>query len=262
MRSTRPGCCFPRNRDGPELGRTHTSSTRAWSALLASLCLCVAPGGVARAADVSEFWPEANLFYGLSPRTRLYLDAAYAEGKESDERSMDLGAYLDVSLKPIKRRELWDEDWQRSRYFWARVGYDRIFKATGESGSDVAEDRGVVSLYGKAPLPAEVWLEVRARADLRWIDDEYSTRYRARLEATREFRVLDHTVVPYINYEWLFLTRATTHGRVLLRRRARKSLSASTSASRHISPARRTSSHMTKASSRSGCLPSGITETR
>jgi hypothetical protein len=215
MRSTRLGWSFPRRHDGAGAGSRHTSFTRTRSVLLATLCLYEALGGVARAADASEFWPEANLFYGLSPRTRLYLDAAYAEGKESDEQSMDLGAYVDVSFKPIRRQELWDEDWQRSRYFWARVGYDRIFKATGESGSDVAENRGVVSLHGKAPLPADVWLEARVRADLRWIDDQYSTRYRARLEATREFSVLDHTVVPYINYEWFFDTRYDAWTRTL-----------------------------------------------
>ncbi len=44
---------------------------------------------------------------------------------------------------------------------------------------------------------------------------EYSTRYRARLEATREFSVLDHTVVPYINYEWFFDTRYDAWTRTL-----------------------------------------------
>ena len=54
----------------------------------------------------------------------------------------------------------------------------------------------IVSLYAKNELPAAIWLEGRARADLRWIDDDYSTRYRFRLEATREFSVLDRPVRP------------------------------------------------------------------
>lgn len=102
--------------------------------------------GRAVAADSTEFWPELNAFIGLSPRTRLHLATAYAEGKESDTTSLDLAAYLDISLKPIARKELLTEDWQRSRYFWARIGYARIFKATTETGPDVAEDRGIVSL--------------------------------------------------------------------------------------------------------------------
>jgi hypothetical protein len=132
-------------------------------ACLAVLCTLQVPARAGSEAESSEIWPEVSAFVGLGPRTRLHLDAAYAEGKESDTQSLDLAAYLDVSLKPIRREELWTEDWQRSRYFWTRVGYARIFKATDESGADVAEDRGIISFYGKAPLPARVWLEARSR---------------------------------------------------------------------------------------------------
>jgi hypothetical protein len=190
-------------------------SLRTGIVLLAGLCAWHALAGYAFAADSSEFWPELNAFVPMSPGTRIFLDAAFAEGKESDVQSLDLAVFLDVSLKPITRKELWTEDWQRSRYFWARVGYDRIFKETSETGADVAEDRGIVSLYGKAPLPAQVWLEARARADLRWIGDDYSTRYRARLEVTREFMVLRRPVVPYVNYEWFYDTRYDGWARTL-----------------------------------------------
>jgi hypothetical protein len=180
-----------------------------------SLGVALTFADAARAADSSEVWPEANLFYRLNPRTRVFLDAAYAEGKESDTSSLDLGAYLDVSLKPVLPGRLMTDDWQRSRGLWARIGYDRIFKATAESGPDVAENRGIVSFYGKAPLPANVWVEARVRADLRWIGDEYSTRYRFRVEATREFTVRGHTIVPYFNVEWFYDTRYNGWARVL-----------------------------------------------
>jgi hypothetical protein len=172
-------------------------------------------GGAARADGISEFWPELNYFYRINPQARVLLDAAYAKGKESDERSVDLAAYLDLSFKPNLIGKLRTDDWQRSRSFWARIGYDRIFNVTDESGRDVAENRGIVAIHGKTPLAADVWLEARARADLRWIGDEYSTRYRARLEATREFMVRDHVVVPYINYEWFYDTRFDAWARTL-----------------------------------------------
>jgi hypothetical protein len=149
----------------------------------------------------------------------VFLNAAYAKGKESDERSLDTAAYLDISLLPIgprRRRSVRTEDWQRNRYFWARVGYDRVFKVTEAEGTpSVAENRGILSLWGKGPLPGAVWLEGRARADLRWIGDEYSTRYRLRLEATRELVVLDHAVVPYFNVEWFYDTRYDGWARAL-----------------------------------------------
>ena len=188
---------------------------RVTGLLLAELCACLAFAGVAHAAESQEFWPELNLFYGLNERTRLYGVAAYADGMESDVSSLDVAAYVDVSFKPIIRRDFHTEDWQRSRYFWTRVGYVRVFDVTQESGRQESEDRGVVAVNGKAPLPAEVWLEARARADFRWIDGQYSTRYRARLEATREFSVLDHAVAPYINYEWFFDTRYDAWTRTL-----------------------------------------------
>jgi len=177
--------------------------------------VCQALAGVAQAADSSEFWPEVSGFVALSPRTRIFLNAAYAEAKESDDKSLDLAAYLDISLKPILRKHLLAEDWQRSRYLWARIGYDRVFKASDGEGAEVAEDRGIIALYAKAPLPAEVWLEARVRTDLRWIGDDSSTRYRFRVEATREFTVLDHTVVPYFNIEWFYDTRYDGWARTL-----------------------------------------------
>lgn len=183
--------------------------------LLAALCACAVPAGTAHAADSTEVWPELNGFVNLSPRTRASLVASYAEGKESDTVSLDVAAYLDVSLKPITRKALLSEDWQRSRYFWARMGYVRVFKATSETQKEVAEDRGVFAIHGKAPLPAEIWLEARVRADLRWIGDEYSERYRLRIEATREFNVRGHSVDPYLNYEWFYDTRYDAWARTL-----------------------------------------------
>ena len=78
--------------------------------LLACLCVCQTPAGVVHAADSSEFWPEVSGFVALSPRTRIFLNAAYAEAKEADDKSLDLAAYLDISLKPILRKELLAED--------------------------------------------------------------------------------------------------------------------------------------------------------
>jgi hypothetical protein len=79
----------------------------------------------------------------------------------------------------------------------------------------VTEDRAVVSGYARAELPAEVWLEARARADLRWMQGDYSTRYRLRLEVNREFTVLEHAVLPYFNAEAFYDTRFDGWARAL-----------------------------------------------
>jgi hypothetical protein len=132
---------------------------------------------------------------------------AYSASEAFDVQSADVSACLDVSLKPIARKELLTGDWQRNKYLWARVGYNRTFEATDSSGAEVAEDRGVLAVYLRAPLPAAIWLETRTRADFRWIGDEYSNRYRFRLDLSREFAVRDRPVVPYFNFEWFYDTR-------------------------------------------------------
>jgi len=185
--------------------------------LFALVCAGLALTGSAQAADTSEFWPEFSAFKQLNERTRAYFDAAYALGKESDVLSADVAAYLDVSLKPIARMSTGrlTDDWQRNRYLWARIGYDRVFEATDSTGVEVAENRGVFALYGRVPLPAAIWLETRTRADFRWIGNEYSNRYRFRLDLSREFGVFDHAVVPYFNYEWFYDTRYDEWSRTL-----------------------------------------------
>ncbi len=182
-----------------------TASTRC-ALVVACLCLCCVVDS-ARAADTTEFWPEFAGYLQLNERSRACVDAAYALGKESDVKSLDAQVCLDVSLKPIARKELLTGDWQRSKYLWARVAYDRIFDQKDSTGTEVAENRAILAFYARAPLPASIWLETRTRSDFRWIGDEYSNRYRFRLDATREFVVRDHTVVPYFNYEWFYDTR-------------------------------------------------------
>jgi len=170
--------------------------------------------GTAMAADQTEFWPELSAFVRRSGLTRLYLDLSYARGKESFNQALDVVACVDVSLKPILRPVRRQEDWARNRYFWTRIGYTHVFKAEGGVPSP-SEDRGIISFYGKGELPGQVWLEARARADLRVIEDQYSTRYRARGEATWEFTLLDHPVTPYVNVEWFYDTRYEGWSRTL-----------------------------------------------
>ena len=75
-----------------------------------------------------------------------------------------------------------------ARYLWARVGYSHIGKASAGETQE-PERHGVLAVYTRAPLPEQFWLEGRLRADLRWIGNDYSTRYRARLELSRDYSV-------------------------------------------------------------------------
>jgi hypothetical protein len=165
----------------------------------------------AQSGDPWEFWPELNLFKAVNPTTRFYLVAAYARGKESDVRTLDLAGYFDVTigprLQPARlRRTRQKEDWQTKKYFWARIGYDHIFKA--ESGTTTTpEHRGIVAVHGRHYFPGGILVEARTRADLRWLDSGYSTRYRFRIEVNRDFTVRGRAITPYVQAENFYDTR-------------------------------------------------------
>jgi hypothetical protein len=184
------------------------------ASVAAMLFAASALSGAARAGDALEFWPEFNAFVRLNPQTRLYCVAAYAKGKESPNRTVDLAGYVDVSLRPTLRPVRRQEDWARNRFLWARIGYDHVFAAEGVDRSP-KEERGILSLYAKDEFPGQLWLEGRVREDLRWIDGEFSTRYRLRAEATREFMPLRHPVTPYFNIEWFYDNRYDDWSRIL-----------------------------------------------
>lgn len=185
----------------------HRHELRSWRivviAALLGAALPMAPQ--ARAADASELWPELSAYVGLGEDTRLFFDASYARGKESDLRTLELSAYVDVSLVPPLRPELRKADWQRARYLWARVGFSHIGKVSAGDAQE-PERRGVLALYTRAPLPQQFWLEGRLRADLRWIGSEYSARYRARLDLSRDYTWLDRPLMSYANAEVFYDT--------------------------------------------------------
>lgn len=159
-----------------------------------------------------ELWPEANAYFKLSSQVRAYALAAglYAPQSWTGDRAaslgeLEIGAHLDVSLKPVFRRTLRRANWERERYLWARVGYTRLSARAGAPESH--ENRGILELTGRFALPGEVWAVNRLRADLRDKDGEFSTRYRFRLQLERETSVFGAVTVPYINVEPFYDSR-------------------------------------------------------
>jgi hypothetical protein len=182
-----------------------------WSLRVAAFALLFL-GGPLRAGDPWELWPELNLYKRTGPTTRLYFVAAWAQGKESEFRTLDVAGYFDVTFRPFTRDlvgpEGWrsQSDWRQKRYLWVRLGYDHVFKQQGEELS-TPEDRGIVAVHGRAYLPEGVLLEARTRADLRWIGGDYSTRYRFRGELNRDFEILGRTTNVYLQAEAFYDTR-------------------------------------------------------
>jgi hypothetical protein len=87
------------------------------------------------------------------------------------------------------------------------------------------EYRGIASLFARKYLPGGILVEARTRADLRWIDGDYSTRYRFRLEVNRDFDVSGHVITPFVQAEYFYDTRYDGWARTLYQAGAEFSVS-------------------------------------
>jgi len=78
-----------------DAARAHTlspSHLRSAAALVALLL-----SATARAGDPWEAWPELDLYKQQSPLVRYYFAATYAEGKQSQLRTLDAAAFAFVA---------------------------------------------------------------------------------------------------------------------------------------------------------------------
>jgi hypothetical protein len=175
----------------------------------------------ARAGASDQFWPELDAYFVLSDRTRLFL---LATGSVYDPpggaggtqfQDVQLGVHLDVTLAPLVRSDLRKAEWQRNRYLWMRIGY-RYGRSLGstEDSDPYRENRGIFELTGRSqPLAAGLELIGRFRWDARDVNDQYSNRYRLRLQVERAFDWDGRTVIPFANAETFYDTRFDTWNR-------------------------------------------------
>ncbi|HXY52681.1 MAG TPA: DUF2490 domain-containing protein [Terriglobales bacterium] len=151
---------------------------------------------MARSQDtVNEFWPEADAYLTLSPKYRLFFMAAHAKDRDSGAGSSEFSPNFDITLKPIPRMKFRSLDPERQKYLTFRVGYRYL---TSEPGPN--ENRMIMELTPRFPLPKSFVLADRSRIDLRWRDG-FSWRYRNRLSVDKEFKVRTVVFDPYMRGE-------------------------------------------------------------
>ena len=143
--------------------------------------------------QTNELWPEIDVSVKLNKNMRLLFSAA-GTSEHGQRTDYDFGANIDFYVKPL--RELAStrghNDESKSRLLHLRVGYH--YFGTGE-------DRIVLEATGRLPLPVEAKVSLRNRTDLRFIDGDYSWRYRPRLAIERSFAIRKYHFTPYVRIE-------------------------------------------------------------
>jgi hypothetical protein len=156
------------------------------------------------ASDITELWPEIDLYLKLGEYARLFFQTQSTRD-DRDVHQVKLGTYMDFYLKPIKSLRDKDEkktDAARTRPLLFRIGYNYI-----PSTNSATEQRIVMELSPRFPLLAGIVAIVRNGGDFRFINGGFSTRYRNRLTLERLFKAGAWHITPYARIEETFDTR-------------------------------------------------------
>jgi hypothetical protein len=148
-----------------------------------------------------QTWPEVDTYTNLNSNFRLYFIAAQTKenGKGTDA---EIGPNLDFFFKPLFRENkgvIFQLDRSKARPLLLRVGY-RYLPSTGGP----TENRYVLEATGRYALKSGFLLSLRNRADLRFINGEFSWRYRNRPTVERTVSILSYHFTPYARVEAYF----------------------------------------------------------
>ena len=181
-------------------------AARATARLVASFTLtaALAQGSISTAQETrQEFWPEINVYKKLDQTFRLRFLASLTRAQETGKKTEGtLEIDLDIGVKALIRQKLRNlPDHQRGKYVTLRAGYAYI-PSFGDDADK--EHRILLEGTGRYPLPLGILVSDRSRGDLRWINGDFSTRYRNRLRVERDFEIGIVKFTPYMMGEGFY----------------------------------------------------------
>lgn len=187
---------------------------------LALVVWLVATGAAVADEPSQEFWPEIDIWWRLSPEWRLSVFVPISKNIETDYREGNLILQADYAWgKPRRVRiRLMDENREQDmKAILVRGGY-LGGRSLGDQGEAYTERTVFAELHVRIPIKGNVLLSQRLRTDLRWLgdDSEFSSRWRYRMQAEKEFVAGRTSIVPYVNVEPYYDSRYETVNRVRL----------------------------------------------
>jgi Protein of unknown function (DUF2490) len=152
----------------------------------------------------NEFWPEIDVYINVKPKVRLYLIGTISKSVEDGELrkaqgfEAQVGAHIDYI--PNDRIIL-------------RTGY-RFGTSVGDADEPYREHRLLTEQTLRKLLPGDLLLSDRNREDFRFVNGDFSFRYRNRVSIEREVHVFKgRTITPYVSAEIFYDTRSSAWNR-------------------------------------------------
>jgi hypothetical protein len=159
--------------------------------------LCATASG--QESTSAEFWPSLEARVQLQPNLRAGVLAGMEQGEGVAYQQWYAGFGFGYQLKPILRRHLTNVDPDKEHFLVFATGYEHL--RTTQPGRTKNEDR--IPLEATLHYRPFAWLllEERNRVELRWVKQQYSTRYRNQVSIERDFLVHKFQITPYASAE-------------------------------------------------------------
>jgi hypothetical protein len=145
-----------------------------------------------------EFWPEIDVYINLKPKVRLFFLGTVSKSVEDGEfrKAQAFEAQIGAHV-----------DYIPNKHVILRTGY-RYGSSVRNSSDPFKEHRFLTEQTLRTLLPGGLLLSDRNREDFRFVNGDFSFRYRNRVTVEREFHVFrERTITPYVSGEVFYDTR-------------------------------------------------------
>ncbi len=149
-------------------------------------------------ATPKQFWPEIDVYINIKPEVRLFFLGTVSKSVEDGEFrnaqafETQIGAHV---------------DYIPNKYVILRTGY-RFGRSVGSNSDPFKEHRFLTEQTLRTWLPGGLLLSDRNREDFRFVNGDFSFRYRNRVTVEREFHLFrKRTLTPYVSGEIFYDTR-------------------------------------------------------
>jgi hypothetical protein len=151
-----------------------------------------------------EFWPEVDVYITIKPKVRLFLLGTVSKSVEDGELRNAQGYEAQIGVHV---------DYIPNKHVILRTGY-RFGSAVGSNDDPFKEHRLLTEQTLRQLLPGDLLLSDRNREDFRFINGDFSFRYRNRVTLEREVHLFKgRTITPYVSGEVFYDTRYDTWNR-------------------------------------------------
>ena len=175
--------------------------------VLISILLVSSVFAQAQTEESDQFWFEADLFYRISPKVRLLGIVQSTQDRNLGSTDLFAGAYVDFGLRPIIQQRIDSLDYEASPLDFLRLRLGAAFLTTPNATVFAEEVRFIADLTPRYRAWDRVLIALRNRTEYRFVEGEFSFRYRPRIWVEYTFYdVLGITLTPLASYELYYDT--------------------------------------------------------